>query len=193
MLVAWQTPLNRRAWPSRWARSPRAPCRAASRVVQQRARRDPRRHNDPRLQRCPRHEGRALDRDRCAGRWSGRRSALDLREARDQGAVLVGAGAPRLRDDRPPAGGVRRLSLHLGLRLPDRDRSRLRRARTGDRSRGPGVHGLRCRGGQGRRRTVEACAGLVPPRGGGVLFALLIVVVLTSAGWYLNEYGWPSR
>jgi hypothetical protein len=30
------------------------------------------------------------------------------------------------------------------------------------------------------------------PLAGGLLFALLIVVVLTSAGWYLNERGWPS-
>jgi hypothetical protein len=28
---------------------------------------------------------------------------------------------------------------------------------------------------------------------GGALFALLIAVVLTSAGWYLNEHGWPGR
>jgi len=31
------------------------------------------------------------------------------------------------------------------------------------------------------------------PVAGGLLFALLIVVVLTSAGWYLGELGWPSR
>lgn len=31
------------------------------------------------------------------------------------------------------------------------------------------------------------------PVAGGLLFALLIVVVLTSAGWYLDEKGWPSR
>jgi hypothetical protein len=30
------------------------------------------------------------------------------------------------------------------------------------------------------------------PIAGGLLFATLIVVVLTSAGWYLNEKGWPS-
>lgn len=30
------------------------------------------------------------------------------------------------------------------------------------------------------------------PVAGGLLFALLIVVVLTSAGWYLTEKGWPS-
>jgi hypothetical protein len=30
------------------------------------------------------------------------------------------------------------------------------------------------------------------PVAGGLLFSLLIVVVLTSTGWYLNEYGWPS-
>jgi hypothetical protein len=30
------------------------------------------------------------------------------------------------------------------------------------------------------------------PVAGGLLFALLMVVVLTSAGWYLNERGWPS-
>jgi hypothetical protein len=30
------------------------------------------------------------------------------------------------------------------------------------------------------------------PVAGGLLFALLIVVVLTSAGWYLDERGWPS-
>jgi Family of unknown function (DUF6529) len=31
------------------------------------------------------------------------------------------------------------------------------------------------------------------PVAGGLLFALLIVVVLTSAGWYLDENGWPNR
>ena len=31
------------------------------------------------------------------------------------------------------------------------------------------------------------------PVAGGLLFALLIVVVLTSAGWYLDEKGWPAR
>ena len=30
------------------------------------------------------------------------------------------------------------------------------------------------------------------PLAGGLLFALLIAVVLTSAGWYLTEKGWPS-
>jgi hypothetical protein len=30
------------------------------------------------------------------------------------------------------------------------------------------------------------------PVAGGLLFALLIAVVLTSAGWYLNKFGWPS-
>lgn len=30
------------------------------------------------------------------------------------------------------------------------------------------------------------------PVAGGLLFALLIVVVLTSAGWYLNDRGWPT-
>lgn len=30
------------------------------------------------------------------------------------------------------------------------------------------------------------------PVAGGLLFALLIVVVLTSAVWYLNAHGWPS-
>lgn len=30
------------------------------------------------------------------------------------------------------------------------------------------------------------------PVAGGLLFSLLIVAVLTSAGWYLTEYGWPS-
>lgn len=30
------------------------------------------------------------------------------------------------------------------------------------------------------------------PVAGGLLFALLIVVVLTSAGWYVDEKGWPS-
>ncbi len=29
------------------------------------------------------------------------------------------------------------------------------------------------------------------PVAGGLLFALLVVVVLTSAGWYLGEEGWP--
>jgi hypothetical protein len=29
------------------------------------------------------------------------------------------------------------------------------------------------------------------PVAGGLLFALLIAVVLTSAGWYLSENGWP--
>lgn len=31
------------------------------------------------------------------------------------------------------------------------------------------------------------------PVAGGLLFALLIVVVLTSAVWYLNANGWPSN
>jgi Family of unknown function (DUF6529) len=30
------------------------------------------------------------------------------------------------------------------------------------------------------------------PVAGGLLFALLVVVVLSSAGWYLDEKGWPS-
>lgn len=30
------------------------------------------------------------------------------------------------------------------------------------------------------------------PVAGGLLFSLLIIAVLTSAGWYLTEYGWPS-
>ena len=30
------------------------------------------------------------------------------------------------------------------------------------------------------------------PVAGGLLFALLIVVVLTSAVWYINAKGWPS-
>ena len=30
------------------------------------------------------------------------------------------------------------------------------------------------------------------PIAGGLLFAVLIAVVLTSAGWYLTEKGWPS-
>ena len=30
------------------------------------------------------------------------------------------------------------------------------------------------------------------PVAGGLLFALLIVVVLTSAGWYVREVGWPA-
>lgn len=31
------------------------------------------------------------------------------------------------------------------------------------------------------------------PLAGGMLFALLMVVVLTSAGWYVGTEGWPSR
>jgi hypothetical protein len=30
------------------------------------------------------------------------------------------------------------------------------------------------------------------PVAGGLLFALLVVVVLTSAGWYLEDRGWPT-
>jgi len=30
------------------------------------------------------------------------------------------------------------------------------------------------------------------PVAGGLLFTLLVLVVLTSAGWYLSERGWPS-
>jgi len=30
------------------------------------------------------------------------------------------------------------------------------------------------------------------PVAGGLLFALLVVVVLTSAGWYVSEKGWPD-
>jgi hypothetical protein len=31
------------------------------------------------------------------------------------------------------------------------------------------------------------------PLAGGLLFTLLVALVLTSAGWYLAEKGWPSR
>ena len=31
------------------------------------------------------------------------------------------------------------------------------------------------------------------PVAGGLLFALLMVVVLTSAAWYVGANGWPSR
>lgn len=31
------------------------------------------------------------------------------------------------------------------------------------------------------------------PIAGGLLFTLLLVVVLTSAGWYLDAKGWPAR
>jgi Family of unknown function (DUF6529) len=31
------------------------------------------------------------------------------------------------------------------------------------------------------------------PIAGGLLFAALLVVVLTSAGWYLDEKGWPGQ
>lgn len=31
------------------------------------------------------------------------------------------------------------------------------------------------------------------PLAGGLLFALLVLVVLTSAVWYLNAHGWPSN
>ncbi len=34
--------------------------------------------------------------------------------------------------------------------------------------------------------------GWLLPVAGGVLFALLVTVVLTSAGWYLAEVGWPG-
>lgn len=34
--------------------------------------------------------------------------------------------------------------------------------------------------------------GWLLPVAGGLLFALLMTVVLTSAGWYLTELGWPS-
>lgn len=34
--------------------------------------------------------------------------------------------------------------------------------------------------------------GWLLPVAGGLLFALLILVVLTSAGWYVGERGWPS-
>lgn len=34
--------------------------------------------------------------------------------------------------------------------------------------------------------------GWMLPVAGGLLFALLILVVLTSAGWYVGERGWPS-
>jgi hypothetical protein len=30
------------------------------------------------------------------------------------------------------------------------------------------------------------------PVAGGLLFALLVLVVLTSAGWYVSEKGWPT-
>lgn len=35
-------------------------------------------------------------------------------------------------------------------------------------------------------------AGWFLPVAGGVLFALLITAVLTSAGWYLQDEGWPG-
>ena len=35
-------------------------------------------------------------------------------------------------------------------------------------------------------------SGWFLPVAGGLLFALLIVVVLTSAGWYLGDQGWPG-
>ena len=35
--------------------------------------------------------------------------------------------------------------------------------------------------------------GWLLPIAGGLLFAALLVVVLTSAGWYLDEKGWPSQ
>jgi hypothetical protein len=35
-------------------------------------------------------------------------------------------------------------------------------------------------------------AGWFLPVAGGLVFALLIVVVLTSAVWYVGEHGWPS-
>jgi len=38
----------------------------------------------------------------------------------------------------------------------------------------------------------KRAAGWFLPVAGGLLFSLLIVVVLTSAGWYINEKGWPS-
>jgi uncharacterized membrane protein HdeD (DUF308 family) len=31
------------------------------------------------------------------------------------------------------------------------------------------------------------------PVAGGLLFTLLVVVVLTSAAWYVGARGWPSR
>jgi hypothetical protein len=31
------------------------------------------------------------------------------------------------------------------------------------------------------------------PAAGGLLFTLLVVVILLSAGWYLSERGWPQR
>jgi len=38
------------------------------------------------------------------------------------------------------------------------------------------------------------CApGWFLPVAGGLLFALLILVVLTSAVWYLQARGWPSN
>lgn len=38
----------------------------------------------------------------------------------------------------------------------------------------------------------KRASGWFLPVAGGLLFALLITVVLTSAGWYLSEKGWPS-
>ena len=35
--------------------------------------------------------------------------------------------------------------------------------------------------------------GWFRPVAGGLLFALLLLVVLTSAVWYLNANGWPSN
>lgn len=38
----------------------------------------------------------------------------------------------------------------------------------------------------------QQAPGWFLPLAGGLLFAVLIVVVLTSAGWYLDQHGWPS-
>ena len=46
---------------------------------------------------------------------------------------------------------------------------------------------------QPRRSEVSKRApGWFLPVAGGLLFAVLIAAVLTSAGWYLDQNGWPS-
>ena len=39
----------------------------------------------------------------------------------------------------------------------------------------------------------QRAPGWFLPIAGGLLFALLVLVVLTSAVWYLDAHGWPSN
>ena len=119
------------------------------------------------------------------GRWA-------LQTARRRGAVLAGHRAPSGRHGRPAAHRLRRVSLPLGAwlesgHLPDGEGA------ADGRARGPGCAVFRGGRGEGDGGAVPRGPWLVLPIAGGLLFALLVLVVLTSAVWYLDAHGWPSN